>query len=202
MISDGTGILLAGGRSRRFGGDKRLARGPGGKPLAVSVLDTLSALFPRVIIAVKKSEDADFLRRPNVLIVEDGATEHHPLAGLVAALDACGTARAFAAAADMPLLQPSLVRALWEMPGAAVLPLRDGRPEPLCAVYARALLPELRRLLDAQAPARTAADLPGARRVPDAEWRPADPEGLSFLDVDTREDLTLLPGLSVGKTTA
>jgi molybdopterin-guanine dinucleotide biosynthesis protein A len=147
---------------------------------------------------VKRREDGQFLEAPDVELVEDGAEDHHPLAGLTAALAACAGARAFAVAGDMPLLRPALVRTLWALGGGTVIPLRDGRPEPFCAAYGAELLPGLRDLLARGAPAGAAAGLPGVRRAEEGEWRPADPEALSFLDVDTPEDLVSLRLRSVG----
>ncbi|MEI7926549.1 MAG: hypothetical protein WCI61_10240, partial [Chloroflexota bacterium] len=90
------------------------------------------------------------------------------------------------------LLQPDLLRLL--AAGVAdgarwVLPIADQRPQPLCSAFARDALPVLRAHIEAgdRAPMTVAADLV-VRRLEEDAWRAADPDGLSFIDVDTPED--------------
>jgi molybdopterin-guanine dinucleotide biosynthesis protein A len=92
----------------------------------------------------------------------------------------------------MPLLQPALLRELLRLsPGHdAVVPTRDGLPEPLCAVYSTACIDAARQLLE-RGVYKVAGILDGvdALLVPEAQWRPFDPEGLSFLNVNREADL-------------
>ncbi|MEX2373019.1 MAG: molybdenum cofactor guanylyltransferase, partial [Dehalococcoidia bacterium] len=68
-------------------------------------------------------------------------------------------------------------------------PIAGGRPQPLCSAFARDALPVLRAHIEAgdRAPTAIAADL-GMVRLPPEEWAAADPDGLSFIDVDTPEE--------------
>ena len=75
-----------------------------------------------------------------------------PLAGIEAGLAAARYQLAFVAAGDMPFLTESMVRYLLERLGRsgvlAVVPRYQGRTHPLCAAYARALLPRIGAALD------------------------------------------------------
>ena len=75
-----------------------------------------------------------------------------PLAGIEAGLSAARYPLTFVAAGDMPFLKESMVGYLLErlerggVP--AVVPRCQGRSHPLCAAYARALLPRVSAALD------------------------------------------------------
>ena len=61
--------------------------------------------------------------------------------------------------------------------------------QPLCAVYSLRCLPAALRLLARpSARARDLLELVRARRCPAAEGARADPDGRSFLDLDTRPE--------------
>jgi molybdopterin-guanine dinucleotide biosynthesis protein A len=93
---------------------------------------------------------------PGVAVVEDRAPRLGPLAGVEAALahlEGAGVERAFFLPVDSPNVSFELIAALWE--GAAAAGARGCVPrwsrglEPAHAVYATALLGDVRRLLDA-----------------------------------------------------
>lgn len=132
--ADLTGIVLAGGRSRRMGTDKAFLE-VGGVPIVGRVLDALAACCGRVLIVAKDPEAYAGLGAP---VVVDPVPAQAPLVGLCAGLRAAPTAWVFAAACDLPFLAPAAVRALavravgWD----AVVPRVGGRWHPLHAVYA------------------------------------------------------------------
>jgi len=75
-----------------------------------------------------------------------------PLAGIEAGLAAARYPLAFVAAGDMPFLTESMVGYLLERLGRseflAVVPRYQSRIHPLCAAYARVLLPRVGEVLD------------------------------------------------------
>ncbi len=75
-----------------------------------------------------------------------------PLAGMEAGLASARYPLAFVAAGDMPFLTQCMVGYLLGRLGKggvlAAIPRYRGRAHPLCAAYARALLPRLRTALD------------------------------------------------------
>ncbi|MBI5881790.1 MAG: molybdenum cofactor guanylyltransferase [Elusimicrobia bacterium] len=197
--SDGmTAVVLAGGRALRFGGDKSLVLW-GGKPVVVHLLDALKSRFQERLIVTK--EPGLFAGRtgPGERVVPDHSAFHHPLVGLASGLAHSATLYNFVCACDMPLLDLGLVSALCEAaPGwDAAVPVWNGRPQPLAAVYSRDCL---EALSSAQAQGVSLMEL--LRRVrtrflPEAEVAVHDPFGRSFEDIDTWADYRRVRELSL-----
>ena len=189
-MKDTTGAVLAGGLSRRFGSDKSAA--PWREATMVStVADVLSGVFETTLVVVK--DPAPFLRleRPGRRVVRDLLPQAHSLGGVSSALAHAATERVFVCACDMPFLDSGLVRGLAELGRGfdAVVPVWEGRLQPLCAVYGRACAPAIDRLLARKNPrVQDIFGLVRTRVVAEAEVRALDPRGRSFLDLDTRAE--------------
>ena len=105
-----TGLILAGGQSRRMGRDK--ARLPwGAVTLIEHVIDTVRPLVEELIVSVR---DARQVPRLAVHVVEDLVPDAHALGGLYTGLRAASYARCFVCACDAPFLHPALIRFLIE----------------------------------------------------------------------------------------
>jgi len=187
MIADCTGVVLAGGDSRRMGSDKtRLSFG--GKTLLQRAVDSLRGVFPQVLVSVREPrEDID---APLVFDEHPGAG---PLAGLCAALAKAETPWVFAIAADMPFLDPELIRHLAGQRAKvqAVVPVIQGYPQPLAAFYATSALPALREELagTGKHSLRGMLERLNVCLVPETGLQDAETDLLSFVDLDTPEDL-------------
>ena len=133
-------IVLAGGRSSRFGRDKALANF-GGKPLVAQVIGRLRALGDECIVSIGRNCAVEGYRRvlPNdTVVVQDAVDFQGPLAGFVTALNECKSNLCFLGACDMPFIDPKIVEYLFSESSkhsGAVPRWRDGRLEPLHAVY-------------------------------------------------------------------
>ena len=95
-----------------------------------------------------------------------------------------------------PELLELLARRALDGVADAVVPMRDGRDEPLVACYRCDVEVVARRLVESGE--RSLRALLGEIRVdrmPESDWRTVDPDGRSFLDIDTPEDLELVRGL-------
>lgn len=186
-----TAVVLAGGKSSRFGSDKALATLEG-EPLIARCVRGLLAVFPEVIVVSKRPDTYAFLRMlGRVSLVCDLYAEHNPLAGIEAGLSASATPANFVCACDMPLIHPKLLSALHrELPGyEAVVPIRGLSPQPLCAFYRRSCLEGARGLLlKGKGPLDLLKTL-NTRWIDAQTLAKANPAGLSFLDVDTPGDL-------------
>lgn len=187
MIADCTGLVLAGGESRRMGVDKP-GLAFGGSTLLDRMVGRLQAVFPRVIVSVRTP-------RPDVAVPQvcDAHPRGGPLAGLCTGLAAVSTPWVFAVAADMPFLQRDVIRQLAACREGvqAVVPVIGGFPQPLAAYYATSALPAIRALLDAPGKHSLRAALERLRvcLVDEGTLQAIDPGLHSFFDLDTPADL-------------
>lgn len=193
------GFVLAGGKSSRMGRNKALLD-VGGKPIIQRVTEALTQAADRVAVISNAPEDYAFLGVP---IVEDRVAGIGPLGGLHAALIAARSEVCLVVACDLPLIRPELLRMLAaEVAGQdAAVPCTEEGCHPLCAAYARTGLPaaeaQIRdgnyRVLGFLRQVRT-------RWVGPEVWSRADPEGLSFVNVNTPDAYEKARALLGGET--
>jgi molybdopterin-guanine dinucleotide biosynthesis protein A len=190
--------VIAGGLATRMGGAAKSALAVGGRSIAADQLQTLRAVFARVLVV---ANDPAPWRELGVEVVADRERGVGPIGGVHAALLAT---RALAGgvvcvAGDMPFLSPDLLRLVRDRdPGAeAVVPRAGGRPEPLLARYAPGCLAVVEAQLAAGERAMQA--LLGRLRVSwieEAELRVVDPELRALTNVNTPSDLARARSLS------
>jgi molybdopterin-guanine dinucleotide biosynthesis protein A len=183
-----SGIVLAGGRSSRFGASKLDADLDG-----LTVLDrTIERLRPIVdgLLVIGRAGS-----RPGVRFVDDARPFEGPLVGLAAGLQIAKTELVIVVGGDVPLVEAAVLGLLLERlqrgSGGAVVLHDGGGPRPLPMALRR-------EIAHRAASAAIVADERSLRAllgrldvevVPEAEWRGLDPEGDSLLDVDTPADL-------------
>jgi molybdopterin-guanine dinucleotide biosynthesis protein A len=182
--------VLAGGRGARIGGEKA-TRALAGRPLLDYPLAAAREAGLEALV-VAKGETQLPSRLAEAVIVEP-ARPHHPLCGVVAALEhAAQRAPAPAvvlAGCDMPFLTPALLVWLAAALEPAVLFELGGRPQPLPARCRPEHLPALRDALAAEASLREAFQALEAAVVGERELACfGDPRRLCF-SVDRAEDL-------------
>jgi molybdopterin-guanine dinucleotide biosynthesis protein A len=145
-VTEVTGVVLAGGQSRRFGSNKALAA-IGNSTLIERLIRTLESIFPHLVIVTNQPQDFEFLNLP---MIEDYVKGLGPLGGIYSALHAIGDPYAFVAACDMPDLSPELIRFLLRLREGydVVVPRIETWLEPLHAVYSKRCLGPIKNLLD------------------------------------------------------
>lgn len=187
-----TGIVLAGGSSRRLGRDKAAAE-LAGKSLLEWTLAPLLQLCGRVLIVASPQHLVSQPSLPNgVEAVADIRPGRGPLGGLHTGLSVSSTQYNLAVACDMPLLNPQILEIVVSLaPGwQAVVPRLQGIPQTLHAVYSRECLPAIDRLLQAGTPGLVdLLALVNVRYVEEEEVSPLDPQLLSFFNVNTEADM-------------
>jgi molybdopterin-guanine dinucleotide biosynthesis protein A len=188
------GAIIAGGPAKRLGGVAKPFLQVGGRAIAERQLDLLrQAALARVFVVANDPAPWASL---GVVVVPDRVGGMGPLGGVHAALTAADDCDAVVClAGDLPFVAPALLAALRDRaPEADAVAPRSARGiEPLCARYARALLP----VVDARVRAGDLAihevlQLLEPRRVDwiaDGELAALDPDGRSFFNVNTPEDL-------------
>lgn len=189
-----TGVLLAGGRSRRMGCDKRVLELEGAT-LFARALSVLDDLFPEVLVVVADAlpEGLEVAHR----VVTDLIPNCAALGGLYTGLSLATHPRVFVAACDMPLLSEPVIRAMVERdPHADVVMARLSQGlQPVHAVYSKRCLPHLEAMArEGNLKIQEMAEQPGLviRIVPEGDLRELDSHGLSFLNVNTPADLELV----------
>jgi molybdenum cofactor guanylyltransferase len=181
--------VLAGGASRRMGRDKATLA-VGGVELASLALAAAARVADPVVLVAPEGHPARRLAAAPVTDPGEG-----PLAALAAALAALDADHVLVLAGDHPGLRVELLAHLAGLAarGEAVACRRGPRLEPLVAVYRRApaLALARARLADPAGDRSLAGLLAGLRTlvVEEAQWRPLDPDGRSFVDLDDPADL-------------
>ena len=190
LIADVTGVLLAGGKSRRMGQDKRLLS-IGDETLYTRSLSVLRAIFERVVVVVAQDSP---LVASDAPVLRDVIPHCGSLGGLYTGLKEARTQWVFAVACDMPFLDPGTIRHFTSLKGEGdviMAKLRNGF-QPMHALYHRNCLPIIESLIQAQDfKIHRLADHPSlrARIVIPEELSRVDPEGRSFYNVNTPADL-------------
>ena len=188
-----TGIILAGGLSRRLGRDKAVEP-INGQPLIGRVMDALSRIADELVVVVNTPQRGRELPLPDSAVV---AVDIYPnagsLGGIFTGLSAASNQWGIVAACDMPFLNLDLLSHLLSFREShdAVVPVLDHRPEPTHAAYSKVCLSAIETRLEA-------GDLKIARFFDDVrvkyvsqrEVEEIDPGRLSFFNVNTEEDLT------------
>ncbi len=203
-----TAIVLAGGRSSRFGADKLAAGLDRGSVLA-STIAAVAPLADGVIVAGPRLPDGVAGTDVPVTVLAD----LDPFAGPLAALANVLRSRAFGSedlglvvGGDMPRLVPAVLAAMLDVldqdrtvDAVFLAPRTDADVAP----PRRQALPLAIRLEPAAQAAREAIDA-GERslqafidrlahaELPARRWLALDPEGLTLIDIDTRDDLDRL----------
>ncbi len=188
-----SGIILAGGRSRRLGSDK-CALEVGGRTLIQRVADALDEVCGEIIVVHAPGRPPPELRsRLPLRHVADPIEDAGPLVAIAAGLEAASAPVAIAVGCDAPQLEPTLLRLLaaWARAGKPLAaPLHEGVPQWLCAAWRRDALPVLRERIKAGDRAvHAAAEALEAALLPPEAYAHLDPAGHSFLNVNTPEQL-------------
>jgi len=192
-------IILAGGRSLRFGRDKS-AEIVAGRSLLQHVVDAVGPIASETVVVRAPGTPPPPVTSETPLRHVEDVRAGGALAGLYSGLQVCPQPVALALGCDMPLLSRPLVRhlrGLLDEDVDVVMPLWEGKEEPLHAFYRRTCLSAIERALD-EGRRRFVDFLPDmrVRYVSHEELRRLDPEGRSFWNVNYPSDLArILPVL-------
>lgn len=185
------GIILAGGRSSRFGRDKALFDFQG-RPLIAYVMDAFSGLTRRIIVSVSPGNSQSFrsVIGDSVELVEDDQPFEGPLAGLSKAVELVTEDFVLLAPCDMPFLNTALYRLLLIRIDRhdAAMPLLSNYLEPIMGAYRTPAL----RTATKDAVSRGERRLSGMIRgldvvgVTEPELKGAGIDRISFMNINAR----------------
>jgi len=189
-----TSIVLAGGKSSRFGWSKT-HQTISDKSLIEWVVDRLAKISTEIII-VTGQEDCFTSLAANMPLSLKTITDIHlgkgPLGGIYTGLVALANPRAIVVGSDMPFLSTALLSYMIQHSQAfdAVIPRIGKWIEPLCAVYSRNCLAPIQRLLERnELRISKLFTMVEVKYVEEAEINRFDPEHLSFFNINTKADL-------------
>jgi molybdenum cofactor guanylyltransferase len=193
------GIVLAGGKSSRFGSDKASAI-LRGRPLLQWVISALEPACARIVIVRALGQELPAVASSSELVVvEDRYVARGPLAGLVTGFSAVTAKLCFATACDAPLLQPELVDFLAGIGPAydVVCPIVAAFHQPLTATYQPGRCAARFEELTARDQLRIVPAFEGlsVRFVAEDEVRAVDPELDSFRNANRPERLAEIEAL-------
>jgi molybdopterin-guanine dinucleotide biosynthesis protein A len=186
-VTDGTAIVLAGGRSSRMGTPKALLLFDG-EPLIAHIVRALRGLFAEIVIVAAPGQELPAMPAG---IVRDEVAYQGPVGGIYYGLRAAGGEFSFVTSCDSVFLNRNLIAHLVSlMPEHdIVVPQWAGRLQPLHAVYRHSVMPLLEAQL-ARGELRPVYlfDKVRTRTVTEDEIARFDPDGASFFNMNTPED--------------
>lgn len=183
-----TGIILAGGKSLRFQGNKAFAI-LASKRLIDHVVGAIETSCQQIILVSNTPEQYQDL---GLKIVSDLVPGHGPLSGIHAGLHASHFNINFVVACDMPFIRKDMVAYLIAktMPNDhIVVPIIKGYPEPLCAVYCKTCLPVIDvKLREGIRKVKEVYKFLNVRYIPENELEPYGGKQ-NFININTKSDL-------------
>jgi|SoiMethySBSTD1v2_1073268.scaffolds.fasta_scaffold126438_3 molybdenum cofactor guanylyltransferase len=142
-----TGIILAGGQSRRMGRDKAFL--PFGRGLLIErVIEVIQQVTPDVILITNSPEQ---YQRFGLPMFADVIPDAGSLGGIYTGLVSAKTPYGLCLACDMPFVKPDFLRFLCDTAAETdvVIPRNAEDFQPLCAVYSQACQAPIRQKIAA-----------------------------------------------------
>ena len=184
-----TGIILAGGSSKRYGQDKAFLK-IGNTRLIDSILQEMQTVFKRVILITNEKIKYEYLEIP---MFEDLVKGFGPLGGIYTGLMSIPDQAGFFVACDMPHINRQLVRYMVDIKGnhRAVVPAVADKIEPLHAIYFQSCLKPIKHLIDTNRyQVRLFFDSIPVRYVKEDEIRRFCCPSKAFLNINTPDEFS------------
>ena len=189
-----TGIILAGGSSKRYGQDKAFLK-IGNTRLIDSILQEMQTVFKRVILITNEKVKYEYLEIP---MFEDLVKGFGPLGGIYTGLMSIPDQAGFFVACDMPHINRQLVRYMVDIKGnhRAVVPAVADKIEPLHAIYFQSCLKPIKHLIDTKRyQVRLFFDSIPVRYVKEDEIRRFCCPSKAFLNINTPDEFAKIKSL-------
>jgi molybdopterin-guanine dinucleotide biosynthesis protein A len=188
-------VVLAGGRSSRFGTDKMRAL-IDGRPLLDRSIAAVRSVASTVVVVLAPRATRDL--PADIIVARDVQAFEGPLAGLAAGLAAMPPhiERVLVVGGDMPTLSTPVLALLLGALGpsggidhAAAAVLDEGGPMPMAVRASAAGLAARELLATGERRLRALPERLDAAVVPSVVWRALDPDGATLRDIDRPADL-------------
>ncbi|MXV81817.1 molybdenum cofactor guanylyltransferase [Candidatus Poribacteria bacterium] len=194
-----TGVILAGGKSRRMGENKALMR-LGDNSLIGHVIHRMCLVTNELLLITNSPAEYAHLDVPmhGDILLGTGA-----LGGIYTGLKRASHNTVLCVACDSPFVEPKLLTYLVSVLGEydAVMPYTHREIhashndvqitlQTLCAAYSKRCLPIIKSMLrDSELRVHALQERAHIKRVSPEVWQAFDPEGMSFFNINTPEDL-------------
>ena len=185
-----SGVILSGGLNKRMDGKNKAFIPVGGQTILDRLRAVFQDLFDEVLLVTK--DPLKYLSW-DLRIVTDLLPTRSSLTGIHAALFHISTPHAFITACDTPFLKTGLIKVLleelepkWDV----IMPVTEEGNQPLCAIYSRRCIEPIEDQLKEGDP-KILNFFPKIRvkEIPEGRLRRADPDLVSFFNINTPEDL-------------
>jgi molybdenum cofactor guanylyltransferase len=146
------GVVLAGGRATRMGGQDKGLLMIDGQPMVVRICAALRSQVDSLLINANRNHAAYAELTQCPLLGDHIGHFAGPLAGMAAALNYTDLSYLVAVPCDSPFLAPDLVSRLYQAVQAEqaeiAMAMQDGKPQPVFVLLSRHLLPSLTLFLE------------------------------------------------------
>jgi molybdopterin-guanine dinucleotide biosynthesis protein A len=187
-ISEVTGVILAGGKSSRYGTNKAFVE-INGTRLIDRVATVMRAIFKRVILVTNCPREYSYLYLPAHQDLIQGLG---PIGGIYTGLETIRDDAGFFIACDMPFASQDLIRYIISVNGQfdAIVPKVDWKMEPLHALYRKTCLPVLIGMIKSGSyQILESFHRLNVRFIDETEIKTYDPQLRSFFNVNSPDEL-------------
>ncbi|MBL0700030.1 MAG: molybdenum cofactor guanylyltransferase [Desulfosarcina sp.] len=196
-----TGVILAGGLNRRFGGRNKAFIDIGGRLVLDRLYSVFKSLFREIILVT--NDPLSYLKW-DLKIVADLFPYRSSITGIHAGLFFATNPYVFIAACDVPFLEKELVGALMNSIGTgidAVIPQTSKGVEPLCSVYStNCIKPVEQQIQRQQFQIQRLYSKIRTKYIPESVLREIDPDLRSFCNINTPEDFAMAEKLGASQS--
>ena len=190
MVNRISGVILAGGSNKRFGGINKANVVIDGETIISRIISTISDLFDEIIIVTNMPEE--FQEFIQYKIVEDQYLKAGPLGGIHAALKASSEDAIFVFAGDMPFLNKEIIsdqiNEFNKREHDVFIPKVDQFIEPLHAIYSKSVLNHLEKFL-MEGKSRAVRDFLSEENVGYFQIPNTEKTGRAFANINSPSDL-------------
>jgi molybdopterin-guanine dinucleotide biosynthesis protein A len=181
-------LILAGGENRRMHVLKGFLE-INNRRIIESNIELLRGVFDRIVLSTNTPKLHFYLGVP---MVGDIIGTRGPMTGIFSALMTPGVSEVFVTACDMPFINGILIQYMverWEEKWDAAIPVFHGKTQPLFGIYSKKILARMEESLKNRK--RSLRDFLRQIHVlylSEEEVKTKDPEGKSFVNINTMED--------------
>ena len=181
-------LILAGGENKRIPVVKGFLEIQN-KKIVERNITLLKSLFKQVMISTNTPESYFYLDCP---MVGDILADRGPMTGILSALVSSEASDVFVTACDMPYINAILIQYIvdkWDKRFDAVIPVFEQQPQPLFGIYSERVAEKMAlRIKTGRRSVRDFLKEIAVYYISEDEVRSIDPEGRSFVNINTIED--------------